>query len=87
MSNAIETSSTGRSARAIVRREAPADLQLKMPDDLNPVLKRVYAARGVEPAVLDLSLAAMIPVSRLAGSDAAAERLTVFRLVVRSSDS
>jgi single-stranded-DNA-specific exonuclease len=65
--------------REIIRRDVPADLQASLPDNLNAVLRRVYAARGVDAAVLDMSLTAMIPVSQLDGCEAAAERLVLAR--------
>ncbi|MDP7041437.1 MAG: single-stranded-DNA-specific exonuclease RecJ, partial [Gammaproteobacteria bacterium] len=66
-------------AKLIERRKASTGLLDSLPDDLHPVLRRVYAARAVDPGALDTSLAAMIPVSRLEGCDAAAERLALAR--------
>lgn len=57
----------------IRRRPPAADTQL--PAELHPVLRRVYASRGVDSASLDLSLKNMIPVSELGGIDVAVERL------------
>jgi single-stranded-DNA-specific exonuclease len=60
--------------RTIRRREAGAELAL--PGDLHPLLRRLYANRGVNEADdLDLGLARLIPVSRLGGIDAAVELL------------
>ncbi len=48
--------------------------------DLHPVLRRVYASRGiVSDAELDLSLQRLLPVGSLAGVDAAAELLARHR--------
>jgi single-stranded-DNA-specific exonuclease len=48
--------------------------------DVHPVLKRVYAARGVSSdADLDLSLDTLLPVGSLANVDAAAKLLTAHR--------
>lgn len=61
-------------ARTIVRRALPAAAGL--PASLHPVLRRVYAARGVNAAEeLDLRLGALLPVSTLDGVDAAVELL------------
>jgi len=47
-----------------------------LPDSLHPVLRRVYAARGLGAAEdLDLGLERLLPVSSLDGVGAAAERL------------
>jgi single-stranded-DNA-specific exonuclease len=47
---------------------------------LHPVLRRVYAARGIESdADLDLSLERLVPVSSLAGVQEAAQLLTAHR--------
>ncbi|MDY6948503.1 MAG: single-stranded-DNA-specific exonuclease RecJ [Pseudomonadota bacterium] len=60
--------------RTIRRRETGASLAL--PGDLHPLLRRLYANRGVNEADdLDLGLARLIPVSRLGGVDAAVELL------------
>ncbi|MCU0977072.1 MAG: single-stranded-DNA-specific exonuclease RecJ [Steroidobacteraceae bacterium] len=62
------------SARSIVRRPVPEAPGL--PSSLHPVLRRVYAARGLGTAEdLDLRLAALLPVSSLDGVDAAVELL------------
>ncbi len=48
--------------------------------ELHPVLRRVYAARGVvEDAELDLSLERLLPVGSLAGVDSAARLLAAHR--------
>ncbi|HEY0943042.1 MAG TPA: single-stranded-DNA-specific exonuclease RecJ [Steroidobacter sp.] len=60
--------------RTIRRREAGASLAL--PGDLHPLLRRLYANRGINAADdLDLGLARLIPVSRLGGIDAAVDLL------------
>ncbi len=60
--------------RTIRRRVAVDDAAL--PPDLHPLLKRIYAARGVrEAAELQLGLDQLIPVSRLGGIGAAVELL------------
>lgn len=60
--------------RTIRRREAGGLLTL--PDDLHPLLRRLYANRGVNAGDdLDLGLARLIPVSRLGGVDAAVDLL------------
>ncbi len=54
------------SSRAIRRREQPASAQL--PEDLHPLLRRLYAARGIVSAGdLGLTLDQLIPVSQLGG--------------------
>ena len=48
--------------------------------DVHPVLRRVYAARGVaRPEELDLSLERLLPVSSLPGVEAAADLLAAHR--------
>lgn len=60
--------------REIVRRPVPAAIEL--PTDLHPVLRRVYAARGVSSAgELELGLKNLLPVSSLDGVDAGVELL------------
>jgi single-stranded-DNA-specific exonuclease len=60
--------------RTIRRREAGGAMTL--PGDLHPLLKRLYANRGVNAADdLDLGLARLIPVTRLGGIDAAVDLL------------
>jgi single-stranded-DNA-specific exonuclease len=52
--------------------------------DVHPVLRRVYAARGLKDSEdLDLSLDRLLPVSSLAGVDAAAELLSAHRAAGR----
>ena len=52
--------------------------------DIHPVLRRVYAARGLTDSEdLDLSLERLLPVSSLAGVDAAAELLSAHRAAGR----
>ena len=64
------------SVERLVRRRVPADASLAaLPADLHPVLRRIYAARGVEPDQLWPSLAGMIPVGAFPGAAQVAERL------------
>ena len=58
-----------------MRREVPETAIRCQPEDLHPVLRRVYAARRVSPAELDLSLARLLPVGGFAAAQAAALRL------------
>ncbi|MBS0375134.1 MAG: single-stranded-DNA-specific exonuclease RecJ [Proteobacteria bacterium] len=59
--------------RPIVRREVPP---AELPAGLHPVLRRVYAARGVgSGADLELGLERLLPVGTLDGVEAAAELL------------
>lgn len=67
------------SRRVIKRRSVPRELECALPDDLHPVLRRVFASRQVSSSELDVSLAAMIPVGRLAGVSEAAELLAAAR--------
>ncbi len=63
------------SARRIVRRRLATDPGV-LPAALHPVLRRVYAARGVGgPDDLDVSLERLLPVGSLGGVDAAVELL------------
>lgn len=62
------------SARTIRRRVAAEGIAL--PEDLHPLLRRLYAARSVRSAQdLSLGLDRLIPVSQLGGIDAAVELL------------
>ena len=65
--------------REISRRLVSPELEQPLPQDMHPVLRRVYAARGVVPASLDTSLASLIPVSQLDYAAEAAERLAQAR--------
>ena len=57
----------------IQQRIAP---QTELPDDLHPVLKRIYAARGVQsPVELELGLDRLLPFDQLKGIDAAVDLL------------
>lgn len=61
-------------SRTIRRRDTGGALAL--PEDLHPLLRRLYANRGVsEPTDLDLGLARLIPVSQLGGINAAVDLL------------
>ena len=65
--------------REIMHRQVSETLLTELPEDIHPVLRRVYASRGVGPAELTTSLSALIPVSQLENTDAAAERLAEAR--------
>jgi single-stranded-DNA-specific exonuclease len=61
-------------SRTIRRRDTGASPAF--PEDLHPLLRRLYANRGVcEPTDLDLGLARLIPVSQLGGINAAVDLL------------
>jgi len=61
-------------------RRRPAATLTPFGDTLHPVLRRVYASRGVtSDAELDLSLQQLLPVTSLAGVDAAARLLAEHR--------
>lgn len=61
-------------SRTIRRRDAGASAAL--PEDLHPLLRRLYANRGInESAELDLGLARLIPVGQLGGINAAVDLL------------
>src|ERR1700722_9821497 len=65
-----------------IRRRAPNAGHFAAP--LHPVLRRVYAARGIENASdLDLSLDRLLPVGSLEGLDAATRLLAVHRAAGR----
>ncbi|MFM1891900.1 MAG: single-stranded-DNA-specific exonuclease [Pseudomonadota bacterium] len=62
-------------APRILRRE-PLVPPERLPGELHPVLRRVYAARAVaDPAELDRSLPALLPPDQLGGLEAAVARL------------
>ncbi len=66
-----------------IRRRPPA-ASGQFGADVHPVLRRVYAARGLQSnADLDLSLDRLLPVGSLEGVDAAAELLTAHRSLGR----
>lgn len=58
----------------VIRRRAAGD-PAALPDTLSPVLRRLYAARGVSAAQLSLDLAQLLPPQTLKGIDAAAALL------------
>ena len=61
---------------AILRRVVPPAFESLAASGVDPVLARIFAARGVRsPAELDYGLAALPPWSALQGIDAAAQRL------------
>ena len=63
-------------APQIIRR-APSDADLaRLPDSLHPVLRRVYAGRGIDdPAHLDHSLARLLPFTLLGSAERGAQLL------------
>jgi single-stranded-DNA-specific exonuclease len=64
-------------ARQILRRRVPDGAVERLSAALHPVLRRVYAARGIRDAAeLDLGLAQLLPVGTLGGVPAAVELLT-----------
>src|ERR1700730_891054 len=66
-----------------IRRRPPA-APCEFTADLHPVLRRVYAARGLRSgADLDLSLDRLLPVGSLEGVDSAAQLLTAHRAAGR----
>src|ERR1700694_3043651 len=65
---------------ATVIRRRPFAASCDMPAAVHPVLRRVYAARGLQNSTdLDLSLDRLLPVGSLEGVDAAAQLLTQHR--------
>ena len=63
-------------ARRIVRRVPDPARLAALPDHLHPVLRRVYAGRGIgEPGELELGLDCLMPVGSLEGVQPAAELL------------
>ncbi|QHS09392.1 single-stranded-DNA-specific exonuclease RecJ [Sinimarinibacterium sp. NLF-5-8] len=58
----------------ILRQRAPGDVRA-LPADLHPVLRRLYAARGVQASELALELKHLLPPSDLKGIDDAARAL------------
>ncbi len=71
-----ETASAGI---RVARREVPAETYAALPTDLHPVLRRVYAARKLQAAELNLSLGGLLPVSSLTGAAHAAAVLAAVR--------
>ncbi|MGV6806384.1 MAG: single-stranded-DNA-specific exonuclease RecJ [bacterium] len=64
--------------RKILPRQLPESGEVRLPDDLHPVLKRVYSARNVQvPADLDHGLQTLLAPSNLAGIDVAVDLLVV----------
>ena len=65
-----------KAQRPIIRRSAPRSSQASDLDSQDPVLARLFAARGVtSPEQLDYGLAGLAPVGSLEGVDAAVELL------------
>jgi len=60
-------------------RAAPAGLVSALPQEMHPVLRRVFAARHVSPAELHPALGLLLPVGELPGVGPAAERLVTAR--------
>jgi len=63
----------------IRRREVPEPLYRAMPATLDPVLRRVYAARDAQPAQLAATLSGLLPVGSLGGMEAATGALVAAR--------
>ncbi|WJW74409.1 single-stranded-DNA-specific exonuclease RecJ [Thiohalobacter sp. IOR34] len=62
--------------RRIIQRRAPRCDPAGLPAELHPLLRRIYAARGLEdPAQLELSLERLIPPQRLGGVKRAVDLL------------
>ncbi|MCP3999749.1 MAG: single-stranded-DNA-specific exonuclease RecJ [Gammaproteobacteria bacterium] len=61
--------------REISRRLVPSELEQSLPQDMHPVLRRVFAARHLDPESVNTSLSSLIPVSQMDHSAEAAERL------------
>lgn len=59
-------------AVTVRRREVPEALYAALPGDLAPALRRVYAARQLAPAELDVGLSGLLPVGTLGGTVEAA---------------
>lgn len=68
----------------IVQREVSPAALAALPDTMPGLLKKVFAARNITVDNLDTTLSAMLPVSSLSGTDAAAERLLQARLQQQS---
>jgi single-stranded-DNA-specific exonuclease len=66
-------------AANIRQREVPAAVYDALPGDLDPVLRRIYAARKLAPAEVNPSLSGMAPVGTLGGVGAAAALLADVR--------
>jgi len=61
--------------RRHLRRREP-DLAAELPDTLSPLLRRLYASRGVSsPAGLERSVKGMLPWQQLSGINEATEQL------------
>jgi single-stranded-DNA-specific exonuclease len=72
-------SGTASSGIRIARREVLPEDYSSLPEQLHPVLRRVYAARRMPAAELNPSLASLLPVSSLAGAAHAASVLAEAR--------
>jgi single-stranded-DNA-specific exonuclease len=62
-------------ALSVRRREVAEELYAALPSELDPVLRRIYAARQVSPRELKPALGDLLPVSSLGGVGAAARLL------------
>ncbi|MBM4196158.1 MAG: single-stranded-DNA-specific exonuclease RecJ [Gammaproteobacteria bacterium] len=65
--------------REVRRRSVPAEYYDALPDDMDPVLRRVYAARQVRPGELETALSCLLPVRSLGGLDPAVGLLCAAR--------
>lgn len=66
-----------------IRSRSPLADSAAFPDSLHPVLRRVYAARGVQPAQLSLEPKHLLPPSALLGIGPAAE---ILRTAIRDGE-
>jgi single-stranded-DNA-specific exonuclease len=66
--------------RSIAQREVPDPLLADMPENIHPVLQRVYAARGVAAKQVELSLSRLIPIGEFKSAGAVADRLAEARV-------
>jgi single-stranded-DNA-specific exonuclease len=75
LATAVAGAGSSMTPRRIVRRPVATESG-RLPTSLHPVLRRVYAARGLADATdLELGLERLLPVGSLGGVDAAAELL------------
>lgn len=64
---------------SVRRRAVPEDIYRSLPDDLDPVMRRIFAARQVPASELNPALNALLPVGSLGGTGPAAELLADLR--------
>jgi single-stranded-DNA-specific exonuclease len=75
LAKAVAGAESAMTPRRILRRPVTTE-GVRLPASLHPVLRRVYAARGLADATdLELGLERLLPVGSLGGVDAAAELL------------